>query len=183
MKTCSLLLILFFLSLPCEARSTEFEGQSLRKFEGKSVWKYTREYKSDYGGFLVREEYHAYRQDLKDSEGRVVPAEVWHGPMTLFHTNTDKKRLQGNYRHGQRDGVFTFYSEEGQKALEWTYRSGESHGPVKYWNNQGKLISEGEYRDDKKFNGTFLMFDAKSHIRETYQDGKQIRQERIDTPW
>lgn len=61
------------------------------EFEGQRVVKYTREYASDYGGMIIREEYHAYSREIQNVAGKPIRVDIWHGQWTKFHDETKQR--------------------------------------------------------------------------------------------
>lgn len=165
MKLVCSLLLFGCLAAPCLAESIRFEEQS--------VMKYTRIYTDDYGNHN-HQEYHAYQTELKDAAGRIIPVDVWHGPMTGFHEN-GRKQYEGIYRHGQRDGVFTFYDVNGKKAMEIHFKQGEFHGAMRQWNRQGVLVAEGFFEDGREHSGTFLQPLKDDYQLLTFAEGKEVQ--------
>ncbi|MCX7668405.1 MAG: PKD domain-containing protein, partial [Atribacterota bacterium] len=112
-----------------------------------------------------------------DKEGRRIK----HGFETAFYAN-GKKKVEGSYEHGKKEGIWISYYESGNigqtgsyhhdlKEGTWTiyYRNSqkESEGPYSKdqregkwvkWLPDGKKFAEMEYRDGKIVPGTYYEF-------------------------
>src|SRR5687768_8332798 len=102
---------LFLVLLSCIPSATAL-AQS-EQFEGTSVTRYRKQWNDDYFN-AHDEEYLAYTKTVKDAEGKEWRVEVLHGPKKDHHAN-GQKRIEGVYRHGRREGMFTMWAENGQK--------------------------------------------------------------------
>lgn len=56
-----------------------------------------------------------------------------------------KKGLEGNFKNGLRDGVWSWYYENGDKKRETNYRWGKMHGLSIIWYKNGQKRSEIVY--------------------------------------
>ena len=109
MKITSLIpALLLILACPLFAQSSNFEGKRVRHF--------TKEWTDDYYNYN-KEVYQAYNKSIKDTDGTEFLVEVWHGPMVCYRKD-GTKRYEGVYRHGKREGLFSFWAVNGTKTGE-----------------------------------------------------------------
>jgi antitoxin component YwqK of YwqJK toxin-antitoxin module len=178
-------IVFSLLCLPAFARSVEFEGKQVRE--------YTKEWTDDYYN-KHKVVYHGYRGDDNYHQGEF---EIWHGPAVFY--SMGRKALEGTYRNGKRDGLFTSWSINGAKT-ERTYLDGVVHGKVVGWHENGKksaelifehgtikensqwdtkgnLVAHGTYKEGGEWEGTFLRRGLS--LRLTYKAGKQIDEEKF----
>lgn len=61
-----------------------------------------------------------------------------------------KKKREGEYRDGQRQGLWTSWYDDGQTESIGSYKEGKSHGHSVVYYPNGKKQEEGEYREDEQ---------------------------------
>jgi len=59
-----------------------------------------------------------------------------------------KKRLEGTYKDGKRDGLWTRWHENGQMKVKGTFKDGEQDGLWTSWWENGQKKEEGTWKDD-----------------------------------
>jgi len=99
---------------------------------------------------------------------------VYHGTVEIW-ANPSFKRAEGEYRHGDPDGKWTFWDEAGIKILEINYQIGAFYGSFTMWYN---AASGPDYRGKLKSRGSFLDGMWQGSILTYYPNGK-LRSERI----
>ncbi len=62
---------------------------------------------------------------------------IRHGLFTEFHQG-GAKASEGQYAHGQEEGVWQFFHLNGQLAAEGTYCAGKEEGVWRYWSETGQ---------------------------------------------
>jgi len=132
----------------------------------------------------------AYRLDLSGQK-------VFHGHHAMF-SESGALLVQGEFRRGQRHGLWTWRHDNGDKQAECQYDNDEGefrswhpngqrflagryHGLVRIgmWREfypSGRKRLQGEYRDDKQ-HGTWLAWtdeDQPQEIRSVWRDGERI---------
>ena len=68
--------------------------------------------------------------------------------MDFWHEN-GQKELVGNYKNGERDGLWTSWHENKQKKMEGNFKNGNEEGFVVKWYSSGRKKSETNYEDGK----------------------------------
>jgi ankyrin repeat protein len=173
----------------------------------QSSRKYSKAWTDDYGN-NHKEIYRAYTKLIKDGQGKEKFVEIWHGPATAFHKN-GAKAWQGEFRHGQREGIFDFWSEEGVQTGRATYRQGMMHGMYTQWDRQGRKMREesytvdqlhgetrwwdteekvlmvGTYRNSAPWTGTFAERNSPGEgwVARQYENGSRLSEEKIARNW
>lgn len=66
----------------------------------------------------------------------------------LFNLKTNKKEVEGDFKDGKADGVWTGYYESGQKLSEESYKHGKKEGVSSYWYANGQKMMEINFKDD-----------------------------------
>ena len=61
-----------------------------------------------------------------------------------------KKKLEGEYNNGQRQGLWTGWYDTGQKQSICSYQDGKSHGHSVVYYSNGNKQEEGDYREDQQ---------------------------------
>ncbi len=59
-------------------------------------------------------------------------------------------RMSGDYKNGERHGVWTSWYESGIKRSEVTYKNGLRDGPVITWYENGNMRYKGWYEEDER---------------------------------
>jgi antitoxin component YwqK of YwqJK toxin-antitoxin module len=67
-------------------------------------------------------------------------------------------KFEGEYKNGERNGVWKSYYENGTPWSETTYQLGKKNGATKTFYQNGKLRYEGFFTDDKE-SGTWIFYD------------------------
>ena len=89
------------------------------------------------------------------------------------------KRTEGNYKDGEKDGVWTFFKRDGEKYIEGAFWGVDSQGdPIKdgvwtYYPFNGKLHAEHTYKDGEK-DGKWTDWheNGQKASDQTYKNGK-----------
>ena len=63
---------------------------------------------------------------------------------------------EGQWKHGVKDGQWTFNARRFKPALIVTFRDGMLHGETRIYDQSGRTIIKGEYRDGNPHEGTFV---------------------------
>ena len=66
------------------------------------------------------------------------------------------------------------YHPNGRPAAEFHIRNEYRYGKATWWNPSGIRIAEGAYINERRWHGTFLLYDEVSHnhIVERYEEGR-----------
>ena len=80
---------------------------------------------------------------LKDSETPYT------GNVYSVHPN-GKKEVEGNYKDGEKEGLWVEWYLDGQKKSEENYKDGELDGIRVGWHSNGNKFREENWKDDKK---------------------------------
>ena len=85
-----------------------------------------------------------------------------------------EKELEGSYKDGKEDGVWTSWYENGQKSSEGNYEDGEYDGLHTTWYENGQKSFEGNYKDGE-FDGLHTVWyeDGQKKWELTYDNGKE----------
>ena len=78
-----------------------------------------------------------YRSGKKQLEGSYKEGKK-DGLFTWWYDNGQMKQ-EGKYKDGEPDGLFTLWYENGQKEIERPYKDGYIVGPGKKWNEDGSV--------------------------------------------
>ena len=86
-----------------------------------------------------------------------------------------KSQLEGSYKDGKRDGLWTEWHENGQKWQEGTYKDGEVDGKGTSWYENGQKKEEATYKDGMPDGlWTYWYENGQKWYEATWKDGKQI---------
>ena len=69
-----------------------------------------------------------------------------------------KKRFEGIFKDGEKDGLWTKWHDNGQKEVEGTYKDGEKDGLWTKWHDYGSKMYEETYKDGHKIGKTKFYF-------------------------
>ena len=85
-----------------------------------------------------------------------------------------EKKLEGSYKDGKEDGVWTSWYENGQKSSEGNYKDGEYDGLHNTWYENGQKSFEGNY-EDGVYDGLHTVWyeDGQKKWELTYDNGKE----------
>lgn len=98
------------------------------------------------------------------TEERTYLNDTLHGPYRLYHQN-EVIKIEGNYRHGLFDSIWTYYNEFGFKVGDARFEMGNGVQRAFYLN--GKIWREIPFRDNKR-NGIEKEYDETGKlIKET----------------
>ena len=65
----------------------------------------------------------------------------------LFYNG--EKKLEGSYKNGKEDGLWTEWNKSGRKIFEGNYKDGKEHGLyTRWWDDEQKMM-ELTYKDGK----------------------------------
>ena len=70
-----------------------------------------------------------------------------------LHLN-GQKSMEGNYKDGKMDGLWTQWHENGQKQREVNFKDGKEDGLAVMWNQNGTKVAEVNFKDGKKVIGS-----------------------------
>ncbi|MDA7681354.1 SHD1 domain-containing protein [Verrucomicrobiales bacterium] len=86
-----------------------------------------------------------------------------------------QKQLEGNYKDGEKDGLWTSWHENGQKKGEVSFKDGEKDGLFVEWHPNGQKHGEGNYKDGKP-DGLALQWheNGQKQGEGNFKEGKEI---------
>ena len=95
------------------------------------------------------------------------------GKVFRLYENGEKK-LEGSYKDGKEDGVWTYWYENGQKSSEGNYKYGEYDGLQTSWYENGQKSFEGNYKYGE-YDGLHTVWyeDGQKKWELTYYNGKE----------
>ena len=79
-------------------------------------------------------------------EGLLLEKLHLNGKHTEYYDDGQKKE-EGNYKDGEKQGLWTTWYENGQKKAEINYKDGKLNGLSTDWYENGQERSEGNYKD------------------------------------
>lgn len=92
-------------------------------------------------------EFHTMSQPATVHEIRYYKENVLDGPITTFYP-TKKVARVGNYKDGEKHGIFQYYDSNGVLAQVERYKKGERHGTWQTFHADGIKSSQKKYRHD-----------------------------------
>ncbi len=117
----------------------------------------------------IRTEYHD--NGKKREEGSYKDGKK-DGLWTSWYLN-GKKKTEGSYKDGDRDGFFTEWHKNGHKREEGNYKNGKVDGIWSYWYESGQKKEEGDYKEGKKDGVLTLWYENGHKMYEVnYRDEK-----------
>ena len=88
-----------------------------------------------------------YKNGKKRKEGNFKDGKR-DGPITAWHENGQRLR-EVNYKDSKRDGLEVHWHENGRKKSERNWKDGKNDGLVVGWHENGQKEREGNYKDGK----------------------------------
>jgi antitoxin component YwqK of YwqJK toxin-antitoxin module len=84
-----------------------------------------------------------------------------------------QKKSEGNYKDGNREGLWTVWFENGQKNRETNFKGGKGDGLVTGWYEDGQKELEGSYKGGK-LEGLFITWyeNGQKEFEGNFNDGK-----------
>ena len=64
-----------------------------------------------------------------------------------FYHKSSQKRVEGNWKDGKKQGLWTHWHINGQKAEEQNFKDGIWHGPLKRWHDNGQIKMDENFKD------------------------------------
>ncbi len=86
----------------------------------------------------------------------------------VVHYPNGNKKLTGQYRNGERHGVWTSWYKDGSIKSELRFRNGKRHGFYKTWYRNGKIRYEGQYHHGER-TGTWKYYEKNGDLIRTEQ--------------
>ena len=91
---------------------------------------------------------------------------------TFITYENGQNKVEGSWKSGIKDGLWTYYSENGSKDSSGTYKDGKKDGLWTEWYENGKKMNEGIYKDGKKDGNWTSWYENRLRMDEgTYKDG------------
>ena len=81
----------------------------------------------------------------KDGKPMVING---NGHQLDYHEN-GKKKAEGNYLNGKKEGFWTFFHPNGKRESEGNFKQGKPVGKWSYFYSKGKLRTEIEYQENQ----------------------------------
>ena len=88
--------------------------------------------------------------DLVEVDGKMykpMSDELYSGIVYDLYSGTDKKKLEGFYRNGLKNGKWTWWNVFGGIDSTGSFRKGLFYGQWKYYHSNGQLKAKGNYRN------------------------------------
>ena len=88
--------------------------------------------------------------DLVEVDGKIykpMSDELYSGIVYDLYSGTDKKKLEGFYRDGLKNGKWTWWNVFGGIDSTGSFRKGLFYGQWKYYHSNGQLKAKGNYRN------------------------------------
>ena len=91
-----------------------------------------------------------------------------------------EKHIEGTYKDGKQDGLWTYWYDSGQKKGEENYKDGKRDGLWISWYSNGQKKFEDNYKDGR-VEGKWIWWDENGEKREeiTYKNGNRIEESAI----
>lgn len=109
-------------------------------------------------------------------KGHVVYESVKHGHSASFSQKDYKKTEEGDYKNGQKSGVWTAYYPGGKyPANTSSYKNGLLDGKMKEYDRKGAIITEIDYKEGTK-HGKMKIYDKKGKVivEKRFDHGMQV---------
>ena len=69
---------------------------------------------------------------------------------SVEYINNGQLWVKGNYKDGERDGLWEIYHDNGQLKNRGNYKDGEQEGLHEYYDEEGNLTKTEEWKDGKR---------------------------------
>ena len=135
--------------------------------------KYQQDSQKPYSGKVVG----LYENGEKKLEGSYKDGKedgLW-----TYWTENGQKRLEGTWKDGEYDGLHTVWYEDGQKKWELTYDNGKEVGLHTFWGKNDEKEYKGKYfirdrdNDPSLLNGSYFSFDDGELIHSRFKNGTE----------
>lgn len=83
-------------------------------------------------------------------------------------------RARGEYRNGQRHGLWTHYYPNGLKEAEGRYENGKEHGEWTFWYDDGRLQGRGTYADGRMHGSWIFCYAAGEKVEAFFKQGALV---------
>jgi hypothetical protein len=83
--------------------------------------------------------YHRWSDQKKIESTGMSRSRGYSGPHIVHSGNPRRKVLEGTYKDGKWEGLWTGWHDNGQKQFEGTYKKGKKVS-AKYWNSKGEEV-------------------------------------------
>lgn len=106
-------------------------------------------------------------------KNRSTLTSVKNGKSASFSSKDFKRTEEGNYKNGEKDGVWIDYYPGGKiAAVSSTYKAGKLDGPMRKYGRKGELSSEVNYKNGL-IHGTMRTYDKKGKVatEKEYENG------------
>ena len=84
-----------------------------------------------------------------------------------------KKRKEGKFKDGKRDGPITAWHENGQKLRKANYKDGKRDGLEAHWHENGKKKSEVNWKDGIKVEGSAKYWNSKGEPVDSIEEAQK----------
>ena len=92
------------------------------------------------------------KQELIDKDGVMFhPKSTEPYTGTVYENMYDKKWIEGSYRNGKVDGLWTVWYDNGQKQSITSYEEGIKEGLSTSWYTNGQKSKEGKFREGREY--------------------------------
>ena len=96
------------------------------------------------------------------------------GPYVEYYEN-GKKKSEGHFKDGKKDGLWTRWHKNGQKEYEEHYKNGKQHGLETYWYQNSQKLLEVHWKDGEKDGlETWWDEDGRKIIEVQYKGGEEV---------
>jgi len=88
----------------------------------------------------------------------------------------EQKKLEGNYKDGKEEGLWTEWHKNGQKEWEGNYKDGKEDGLFTMWDENGQKKREENWKDGNR-EGLWTRWDKEGNVTktETWKDGELVK--------
>jgi len=69
---------------------------------------------------------------------------------SVDHFESGQKEIEGHFKDGKQDALFTTWYENGQKKMEAYFKDGELNGLSTGWYENGQKLGEGDNKDGER---------------------------------
>lgn len=114
--------------------------------------------------------------DYGPMKDHVVLESVKDGHWTSYSDKDFKKIEEGDYKEGEKTGLWTDYYPGGKvPAVTTEYKNGQLDGKMREYDRRGNLISETDYKDGLK-HGKLKLYDRKGKVvvEKDFEFGQQV---------
>ena len=122
---------------------TDFASGAKAKVELEWIWQAATETKPELNGV------HFDMTELREGRRYLKSSDLPYTGKAFMFYKSGKKRTEGNWKDGKKEGLVTSWNENGEKDQESNYKNGKLDGLMIMWHSNVQKMTQQQYEDGK----------------------------------